>query len=360
MVNRIITFALFFIIFLLIYFGVHFYIFARISSLLEIERTFWFYLIGLIVVLSFPIFSVLERTIGGSFLRGLYALSAIWLGAAFFIFCCLIIYEITNMFVKVNSKAAGVIVLVVALSITLFSLINALSLDTKIINIPMPNLKNELKIVQLSDMHIGTIHNSGYLEKIVEKVNNLNPDMVLITGDIVDGSGILTEESISPLNKLEPKTFFTLGNHEQYEGVEYVLNLLKNTKIQILRNEIFNYKDIQIIGVDAIEEFQNKSFDLSSFKINKLKPSVLMYHLPTNLEKANEVGINLQLSGHTHNGQIFPFSLLSRIFFPRVTGLYDYNGTYMYVSPGTGTWGPPLRFGSRNEITVINLIKNEN
>ncbi|MCX6707718.1 MAG: metallophosphoesterase, partial [Candidatus Woesearchaeota archaeon] len=216
----------------------------------------------------------------------------------------------------------------------------------------------ELRIVQLSDVHLGTIHNKEYLSRIVDKTNKLNPDIVLITGDLFDGGSMLKDDFILPLNGLKAKSFFSMGNHEQYEGIEDVTRILNETNVTILRNEVQKYKGVQIIGIDnPPNEFGGKNDVIQSIKFNKSQPSILMYHPPKSLEEAQQAGVNLQLSGHTHDGQIFPFTLLSMIVYPRVHGLYDYIGTYMYVSPGTGTWGPPLRVGSNSEITLINLVK---
>jgi predicted MPP superfamily phosphohydrolase len=115
---------------------------------------------------------------------------------------------------------------------------------------------------------------------------------------------------------------------------------------------------IQIIGVDYSYEKNHLEKVLLQMEIDKSKPSILMYHVPTEIEAANNAGINLQISGHTHKGQLFPFNFLGRIVFPYFNGLYEYNGTSLYVSQGTGTWGPPMRFGSRNEITLIELKKS--
>jgi predicted MPP superfamily phosphohydrolase len=114
---------------------------------------------------------------------------------------------------------------------------------------------------------------------------------------------------------------------------------------------------MQIVGIDNPgDRFGGGNDVVGKLKINKTKPTILMYHPPLGLEDANKAGVNLQISGHTHNGQIIPFNLVSKIFYPRVNGLYKYKGTYLYTSPGTGTWGPPMRLGSINEITLVRLV----
>lgn len=358
MVSRILGFGLFFLVFFIIYFGAHLYIFLRLGNFLQIKKTFWFYLTLIILALSFPLMNFITRTINNSLSRTLYSISAVWFGALFLLLCSLLIYEIIRLFVKTNSKIAGIVILIFVAIIVIYAIINALFITTKYVEIPMPNLDKELTIVQLSDLHLGTIHNSKYLQNIVDKTNTLNPNIVMITGDLADGGGVLTDETFSPLNNIKAKTFFTIGNHDQMDGLDKILGLLNKTKVQVLRNELTEYDGIQIIGIDNPEGFQKQNNALDSIKINRTKPSVLMYHPPFNIDKANSLGINLQLSGHTHNGQIMPFNYLERLVFSKyMSGLYNYNGTYLYVSSGTGTWGPPLRLGTRSEISVIKLVK---
>jgi predicted MPP superfamily phosphohydrolase len=244
------------------------------------------------------------------------------------------------------------------LTLAIYGLINASFFSVKEITIPVENLDKEVTIVQLSDIHVGTIHKAEFLRRIVDKVNEMDPDMVLITGDLFDGSGKIMEDTVAPLNDLKAKTFFSTGNHEMYEGLDNVMAILATTNIQVLRNEFVEHSGIQVIGVDNPEqEAQRRNVALKDIKFDNSKPSVLMFHQPNGVDDAVSAGVDLQLSGHTHNGQIVPFNLISRLFYPRVHGLYTISGMSLYVSPGTGTWGPPMRVGSSNEITLIRLVK---
>jgi hypothetical protein len=117
---------------------------------------------------------------------------------------------------------------------------------------------------------------------------------------------------------------------------------------------------LQVVGVDYPEkEGQKDNPVLKDIRIDSTKPSVLLYHTPAGLDDAVEAGIDLQLSGHTHNGQIFPFNYLAKLFYPKIKGLYRIKNMSLYVSPGTGTWGPPMRLGSNNEITLLNLVPSD-
>jgi predicted MPP superfamily phosphohydrolase len=356
--NRIVGFALFFSLFLSIFFGMHLYVFSRIAGMLGLRKnmTFYFVLVG--VAASFPLANFAVNYFIGTASRFFYAVASSWLGVLFLAVVALLIYEIVHLFVKTDQRATGIIIIVVVSIVALYAIVNAMFIHVRTLEIPVANLEKEASIVQLSDIHVGTIHNTEYLRSVVEKVNNLHPDMVLITGDLVDGSGPLSLQSVLPLKDIKSKTFFTTGNHEQYEGIDKVSGLLTSTGVQILRNEIVDYKGIQIVGIDNPDaQFTKNNNVIGRMKINKTKPTVLMFHPPQGLEDANKAGVDLQLSGHTHDGQIMPFNLIVRFFYPRMHGLYNYNGTYLYASPGTGTWGPPMRLGSRNEIALIELVK---
>ncbi|MBU2560666.1 MAG: metallophosphoesterase [Nanoarchaeota archaeon] len=354
--NRMVSFVIFFVIFFTIYLAMHFYVFWRMSYLLSISRNVWFYVVMIALALSFPVTSFVERFIDGPVCRLLYTLAATWLGALFLMLFILLVYEVVRLFVKISPAAAGITVLSLTLIIVIYGILNAVPIRVNEINVPVPGLEDEKTIVQLSDIHIGTIHNSDYLARIVEKTNALNPDMVLITGDFVDGSGRIDEHSVAPLKDLNPQAFFTTGNHEMYEGIGIVTDLLEKTGVKILRNETADYKGVQIIGIDNPgDRVKDENPALRGMKIDKAKPSVLMFHPPLGLSDATEAGVNLQLSGHTHAGQIMPFNIFTRMFYRYVCGLYEKDGTYLYVSPGTGTWGPPMRIGSRSEITLIRL-----
>jgi len=358
--NKILAFIIFFGIFLTIFLGAHIYVFLRLSNLLNIKRTIWLYLIIALLALSFPLAAILERVVHNLFARIFYMAASIWIGTIFFLLVITLLHHAISLFTKTNTRTAGIVILILTAILVIYSTINALFIGIDRVEVPIKNLDSEIKIVHISDAHIGPINRAGYLSKVVGKTNSLNPDIVLITGDLADGMNSFTEDAVQPLNDIKAPVYFTTGNHEQYAGIEKVENILKTTKIKILSNELITEKGIQIIGIDSSMEMSGDHLKetLKTILINKTKPSILMYHLPSEFEAASEAGINLQLSGHLHRGQIFPFTIFSRMFFKRIYGLYQYNNSYMYVSSGSGTWGPPMRLGSRSQITLITLKKN--
>ncbi|RME54658.1 metallophosphoesterase [Candidatus Woesearchaeota archaeon] len=247
------------------------------------------------------------------------------------------------------------IIIVLVCVLSLYSIINAFFVHVNEFDLNINGLDKGLKIVQVSDLHIGTIRNSGYLNKVIDKINSIDPDMVFLTGDIVDGTAPLHKDIFMPFNKLNSRVFFVTGNHETYEGVEKVYSLFKGTKVSILKNEAVSFDGIQVIGVEFSQSKNHLKEVLSDLNLSS-SPSILLYHSPTDMEVAKSYNVSLQLSGHTHAGQILPFRFISMLFYPQQKGLYDFGKMKLYVSPGTGTWGPYMRLGSRNEITVINLL----
>ena len=360
--NRIIGFVIFFSIFVFIYLGLHFYVFVRLANLFDIRINILFYTIMLAFASSFVLSSILVRFFTNIFTRIFYAISAAWLGVLFLLFCTLILYEISRLFMKLDPKTAGIIILIIVLILSSIGIINFFFVKINTVNISFAekDVKKDIKIVQLSDVHVGTIRNSEYLTKIVQKVNEQKPDLVLITGDLVDGSGPISDEMFAPLKDIKAPTYFTAGNHEFYEGINESTNLISKTGIIVLRDQVVEVKGIQLIGVDySTKERSYLKEILPTLKLNKSKPTILMYHTPTELKEANKARVDLQLSGHTHFGQVFPFTIFVKMVYPNIKGLYQYNQTYLYVSQGTGTWGPPMRLGSSNEITVINILKSK-
>ena len=355
--NRAFQFTLFFSGFLLIYTALNSYILLRLGGLLEVKKNI---LYGLIIffTLSFPLVPMIEKDFPNQLTEAIYTVSALWMGIAFFFFITLLCYELVRLAVPVQQFSAGITILIVVGVLTLYAVINAVPLHIKEVQVPVSGLSRNMTVVQLSDVHIGTIRNSGFLRKIAEKTNNIDPDLVLITGDVVDGSAPLHSSMFSPFDRIRAPIYFVSGNHETYEGVASVEKLLNETKIKTLHNRKAEVLGIQILGVNYSMERGHLRRMLHQLEVNASKPAILMYHSPSDAEDAKAAGIDLQLSGHTHNGQIFPFNLIVQLVFPYVTGLYDLKGTYLYVSPGTGTWGPYMRLGSRNEITVLKLTRS--
>jgi len=270
------------------------------------------------------------------------------MGVLFLLLSAFLLYEPIGFCLKLKTPATGMMLVLSVAVISLYALINGMLINVKNVEIPLSKISSPLRVAHLSDIHVGTIHNSGYLKRIVEKTNNLDPDMIMITGDFFDGLGPVSSHTVEPLKRLKAKTFFVMGNHEKYEDMDKVEQILVATGVVVLRNEMKEFMGLQIVGVDYPErEGQKDNPVLKEIVLDRSKPSILLYHVPAGLEDAEQAGIDLQLSGHTHNGQIVPFNFLAKLFYPKVKGFYRVGKLSLYVSPGTGTWGPPMRLGSK-------------
>lgn len=347
---RIMEFLIFFVLFFGVYFLLHYYIYTRISKIFSFS---YLWVIFLALSLMFPLSMILERMIYNGFTKALYYIGSTWFGVMFFLLFGFLILDLLRFAVKVNYPIGVIVVLVLVSLISLYSMVNANNIRITQIEVPIRNLpQSSIKIVQLSDVHIGSINTQAFLQKIVDKTNALNPDIVVITGDLFDGTDGLSADQIAPLKDLKAKTYFVTGNHENYLGKETAIKLIESMNVKVLQDEVVNVKGIQLIGLSYPDSETDRSQNkISQFKIGD-EPKILLYHPPI-----LQNGADLQLSGHTHNGQMFPFNFLVKIQFKYLYGLYKVNNTYIYTSSGAGTWGPPMRFLTNPEIAEITLRK---
>lgn len=231
------------------------------------------------------------------------------------------------------------------------------------VDIHLAKLDRDLKIAMLTDIHLGKNLHKDFLDKLIVEVNLQKPDMVVIVGDLVDTNPKELQNYISRLNDLKSTygTFYALGNHEYYHGVDEVLNLLKEyTNMKILLNQNLDLGFINIAGLGDLAGLSKGLYapDLARVKVdlNTSKASILLAHQPKTALLYNLSDFDLILSGHTHGGQIFPFMFLVKLHQGFIRGLYDLGeNTKLFVSSGAGFWGPSLRVFAPNEIAILNL-----
>ena len=230
----------------------------------------------------------------------------------------------------------------------------------------LPRELSGLTIAQLTDVHIGPTLGKDWLERVVDTVNAERPDVVVITGDLVDGSVEALREHTAPLGRLEAKhgVFFVTGNHEYYSGVDEWIAELARLGIKTLRNERVSIGEgsasFDLVGVDdwSAKRFgrgHGPSLAKALEGRDEARASVLLAHQPKQALEAASRGVGLVLSGHTHGGQLWPWTYLVRLDQPFIAGLSRLHDTQIYVSRGTGYWGPPMRIAAPAEITLLEL-----
>jgi len=241
--------------------------------------------------------------------------------------------------------------------------------DVKRVRVPLarlPAAASGYTIVQITDVHVGPTIGRDFVERIVRETNALAPDMVVITGDLVDGSVEQLAHLVEPLRDLRARdgVFFVTGNHEYYSGADAWIAHLATLGVRVLRNERVAIRDaFDLAGVDdasAHRMLRGHGQDVAG-AVRGRDPSravVLLAHQPKAIADALRADVDLQLSGHVHGGQMVPFNWLVRLDQPFVSGLHLAQRTWIYVSTGTGYWGPPMRVGPGAELTRIELVSS--
>ena len=232
----------------------------------------------------------------------------------------------------------------------------------------LPEAYENFSIAQISDLHVGPTIKRPYVEDVLEKISHLNPDFIAVTGDLVDGSVKYLRSDLQPLKDMIAPygTFFVTGNHEYYSGVDQWLDETDRLGMKNLinTNEIISKSgdEIAIAGITDLNAHQiNLSHrsdpELALASLPKDIIKIVLAHQPNSIHAVHKVGADLQLSGHTHGGQFWPFTYPVKLASTYIAGYYDHFGTQIYVNRGTGYWGPPLRIGVPAEITLIRLKK---
>jgi len=299
----------------------------------------------------------------------LYTAAASWLGILYlFILAAIlswIFYSLTRLFhLPLNRSMWIEILMGIALAASLYGFINAGATRITRIRVQLPHLPSHWRgktAVWVSDTHLGQVRNRGFARQIAAKVRDLQPDIVFIGGDLYDGVAVDVDETIEPFSKISAPygTYFVTGNHEEFSDPLPYLEAVRRAGIHVLVNEKIDLDGLQIIGVDYRDSRRGEDLRaiLRKLEINPHQPSILLKHTPLHLEVAEEQRISFQLSGHTHQGQVFLFRwITSKVYRGYDYGLNWFNDLLVYTSSGAGTWGPPMRLDTKPEIVAIKFI----
>ena len=326
---------------------VNFYVFDRLTGLLWQNHPWISLVYGLalsfLIGAGFMLRSSTNKDIKLSFMTvtSIYALE-------FSALAFLLIFELINLLFTVSQFLSGLAIVSIVAAIAIVSIVNAQLISVRKINIDFPQ---NLRLAHLSDIHIGAIHGKKYLGKLVDITNAQNPDIIAITGDIVSGASEPVPGLFDHLARLKGRVFLVTGNHEFYEGPEAIMKTLP-PNVEVLRDMRVQMSGYSIFGMDYGEE--QGVVGSRNLDIKPNGPTIVLTHVPQFLKLPEQ---SIILAGHYHAGQIFPVNFVAPLVVKNLKGIHVKDGVTLHVSPGSATWGPPMRFGSRNEITILELGK---
>lgn len=308
--------------------------------------------------------------------QALYFLLSLSLGMAFVLFIATLLYQFCSIFIMmIRSKPersrwrhrSKVGIFVLSLMMIVYGTFNGIKTpDVTSVKIELKGLRAPIRAAVLSDLHIGGLIEVNKINEIVQIVNDLDVDMIFLTGDIVDARLSDVEEAVDNLGRLKAKDgiFYVLGNHEYFHDIENIVNKIKSLGFNVLINQSqIVHNNVNIVGIADLMGFRvgylMPDIQEAFLQIDSALPTILLSHQPKVIEYLyDDNKVDLILSGHTHGGQIFPFSLAVLIQQPYLYGLHEISNflkTKIYVNQGTGFWGPPMRIGSYREITLLEL-----
>jgi uncharacterized protein len=342
---------------LAIYVVAHLYIWWRLA--LPLPAPSWQIATALIVLLapSFPVIMRIRHRLTRESGRPWLLVGYIWFGFATYFLLAAVGSHIAVAFGASEQRAAQISD-AIAIAIVVGGLVNvARGPVVKHVRVALPRLPvPSYTIAHLTDVHVGSLIGREFIDTLVRRVNALKPDLIVITGDLVDGPLAELRPHVEPLRDLRARdgVYAVTGNHEFYWNVEAWLHHIRSLGVRVLRNEHVTIDGaLELAGVD--DSSFGEDVPRAVAGCDPALPLVLLAHHPRTISRAVDAGVDLQLSGHTHGGQLLPWGWLARIWDPVVAGLRRFGTTWLYVSHGTGYWGPPLRVGTRCEIAAITL-----
>lgn len=376
--------AIFFTIFFSIYTAVNYYIFVRgwqaLSSAPYLKP--FYAVIFVVAATSYILAKFLDGKIPHFIYDAMIWVGSFWFAFMLYFFLSIVIIDFFRLlnwkfnffpqFISTNynevKKYLFVSIVIISSIIIFFGYLNTRKIVTKTLSLELPIKQSkltELNAVLLSDIHLSTINGEKLLSKIVAKINELNPDVVLIPGDFVDDRAeTLKLEGIGgSLSQIKAKygVFASTGNHEFINGINGTSRFITENGISLIRDSSQTIENsFTIVARDDGSKVnftgeERKSLEEIMSTTDKDYPIFLLDHTPFKLEEAEANGVDLQLSGHTHHGQMFPLNYITKIIYEVSWGYKKKGNTHYYVSCGVGTWGPPVRLGSESEIVSLKI-----
>lgn len=325
-----------------------------------------------VLSVSFVTASLLAFRYFNIFVRVLYIIAAVWLGMLnYFFFAGCAAWIVAGLSVLAGlhwqPRGMGIAIFGSALLIGFCGIVNAAWTRVTRITVRLPNLPGAWRgrvAALVSDMHLGHVRNYSFIKRVVRMLTSLRPDIVFIVGDLFDGTKANIDRLVPPWSHLQPPhgIFFTTGNHEEFSDRTKYLDALSRVGVRVLNNEKVTIDGLQIVGIHYRESVNPQLFRsiLRRASLDSGRASILLTHAPDRPAVAEEEGVSLQLSGHTHGGQFLPYTwIASRVYGRFVHGLSRIGNLLVFTNWGAGTWGAPMRVGTKPEIVLIRFESSD-
>lgn len=312
---------------------------------------------------SFIISTILGNTFYNFFTRVYYYLASVWIGFFTYAFIVSLVYGLLTTF-STSFIPVGPFLFEIAALVSIYGVLHARTIVTTRVTVSLPNLPSSWhgrKAVWISDIHLGPLYNSNFSKRIADQIMALAPDIIFVGGDLYDGTNAPSiQDHTAPLQKLTAPfgVHFITGNHEEYGDLAQFLSVVQSVGMKVLKDEVVECDGLQIVGLDYHTTSKRDSFKkvMDSLALDRAKPSILLKHVPLDLDVAEEAGISLTISGHTHNAQMWPLTYIAQsVHKGYAYGLKRLKNMQVFTSSGTGTWGPPMRVGTDCEIVLLSF-----
>ena len=352
------------IIFLILVYLANLFVFVTFYKIINVKTNLWEFIFPLLITLYFPILVFICYNINVEMYCITYHISNIYLGYLLYTFLVALPLRFFDTFINFRVWIGLILLFIPSLIICIYGYFNAKNTKVQKITLKNKNYSGKCKILHLSDIHLGPIYQYNSSQKIVNEINALNPDIVIITGDFVDGTLKITQEMLNPFDTLTIPILYVTGNHEVMYGKEEFLKLISNTRIKHIGNSNFEYKNINFVGADWEDDIDTILYKTNKKENSNCDVNVLIAHAPLKFPSdLIDTNVFLMLCGHTHGGQLFPFNIFAYCFNRCFKGLYsttdEKNPRFVYVSEGVNTAMIPMRVGSHRIFGLI-TIEGEN
>ena len=355
------------LLFALALFGSAWYVAFRVRTAFGLRRQ-WQWRVLVMAALVAWVLLMVPATKSANVVAGLsYVLGGYLFAGYVFLTLAFVLLHVIGRAWHIPKARAGTAALLLAAGTTLVGGMRANTFSVAETEIALPGLDRNVVAMQLSDIHLGHHRGRHYLEKIVEETNQRKPDIVLMTGDLIDSEAAFEPGVLDPLARFSAPVYYVGGTHEKYVDAERAFALVKKCGVNVLRSQVVETHGLRLVGLDYMNADED-TFDLhpsddsrtirsalASLHLKDNMPSVLMQHSPAGAQYAAATGIDLIVAGHTHGGQFFPGTLVATAVFPFTHGLYRRGPLQIFVSQGAGTFMSRVRLGTSNELNILRL-----